>query len=239
MDQAGVDTAILLGWYWQTPAACELQNTFLAQCHRQHPDRLQVCAAVHPDSSRSPETQVLRWRDEGFCGLGELSPHSISGGDPNGDSRWDEWFAAAGVAGLPVNLHVTDPRSRSFPGKVDTPLGDFLKWGRNHSATTFVLAHGGGRMPWFTPEVLSLPNVVFDMAAFPLLYPPPSLDAWVAQCGASKLCWGSDHPLDLYPKYNDEGSWARWRAAIDQSGWGDEVSGALLGGNAMRVFNLG
>ncbi len=234
MDAAGVDEAVLLGWYWETASACEQQNAFFERAVAAHPDRLRACAAWHPALG----CEVARtWREQGFVGIGELSPHSVSSAD---DRRWDELFALAGELELPINLHVTDPRSRPFPGKVETPLRDFLGWATRHPRTTFVLAHGGGRMPWFKPEVLRLPNVVFDMAAFPLLYPPPGWDAWMAQCRPAKLLWGSDHPLNLYPKDGDEAAGlARWRAEVAGAGWGDEVLAAVLGGNAARVYRRG
>src|ERR1019366_4780343 len=48
MDAAGGGRAVLLGWYWQTPAACARHNRFYAECLRRHPDRLSAFAALHP-----------------------------------------------------------------------------------------------------------------------------------------------------------------------------------------------
>ena len=232
LDQAGVAEAILLGWYWQSVEACERQNAFFAEVVAGHGDRLRACAAWHPQMGTEV---VATWRDAGFVGIGELSPHSIGLAD---DSAWSSLFVAAGKAGLPVNLHVTDPRSRPFPGKVETRLADFTDWARAHPQTTFVLAHGGGRMPWFKPEVLRLPNVAFDLAAFPLLYPPPGLDAWLAQCTSAKLLWGSDHPLDLYPRSRDgSGSGLRrWCREWVETGFGDEVLSAVMHDNCDRIY---
>lgn len=232
MDAAGVDEVILLGWYWETVAAARSHNAFMAAAAARHPDRLRACASWHP--AMGPEV-VRTWREAGFVGVGELSPHSMDAG--GNEAAWDAMFAAAGAAGLPVNLHVTDPRSRPFPGKVTTPLVDFVTWARRHPGTTFVLAHGGGRLPWFKPEVLQRPNVVFDLAAFPLLYPPPELDAWVAQCRVDKLLWGSDHPLRLFPGMADAtAGWRRWRQALPDAGFGDEVCAAVLSQNADRIY---
>lgn len=231
MDAAGVDEAVLLGWYWQTAAACRRQNAFFATVMERHGDRLRGCATWHPEMDVA---EVATWRAAGFVGIGELSPHSVGA---VGDPRWDALLSAAGAAGLAVNLHVTDPRSRPYVGRVETPLFDFLTWARRHPGTTLVLAHGGGRLPWLLPEILRLPNVVFDLAAFPLLYPPPELDAWIARCGPERLLWGSDHPLDLYPRVqHDDGGWRTWRTALTASGYGDEVRAAVLGGNAARIY---
>lgn len=235
MDAAGVDEAILLGWYWETPAACEWQNAFYAEVIAMHPRRFRACATVHPAMAAQPGQLVADLADRGFVGLGELSPHSVGAADVL-SPWWDELFAAAGEAGLPVNLHVTDPKSRWFPGRVETPLDDFIGWARRHPATTFVLAHGGGRLPWLRPEILRCRNVHFDLAAFPLLYPPPELDAWVAQVGAGRLLWGTDTPLDLYPRNEAANSMREFRAELMACGFGDETNAALFGDNAAAVF---
>src|SRR5579883_1361978 len=40
MDRAGVDRAVLLGWYWRRADTCAVQNRFFAETIREHPDRL-------------------------------------------------------------------------------------------------------------------------------------------------------------------------------------------------------
>src|SRR5471032_3166230 len=40
MDRAGVERAILLGWYWEKPETCVWQNRFHGECVRAHPQRL-------------------------------------------------------------------------------------------------------------------------------------------------------------------------------------------------------
>src|SRR5258708_14383061 len=72
---------------------------------------------------------------------------------------------------MPVNLHVTDPASRKYPGRIETPLEDFVRLAREFPASQFILAHWGGGLAW-SPEAAALPNVWFDTAASPLLYGP-------------------------------------------------------------------
>src|SRR3954469_9036983 len=77
MDAAAVERAVLLGWYWQKPATCMLQNRFYARCVREHPTRLSAFATLHPGAGLSATlAEIRRSRDEGLVGLGELSPHS-------------------------------------------------------------------------------------------------------------------------------------------------------------------
>jgi len=186
MDVAGVECAVLLGWYWESLESCRLQNRFYADCIRVHPDRLSAFASVHPGVGNEGETAALAeldWaRENGLCGLGELSPHSV-GWDVD-DPLLAAVLERAGDWGWPVNLHVTESDSRPYPGKVETPLGDFLTLAEAHPRTRFILAHWGGLVPFYfaglslearqessLASFSSLPqNLYFDTAASPLIY---------------------------------------------------------------------
>src|SRR5476649_815142 len=61
MDAAGVERAILLGWYWETPASCARQNRFYAECLRAHPGRLSAFATFHPAAGAAAVAEELRW----------------------------------------------------------------------------------------------------------------------------------------------------------------------------------
>ncbi|WP_438483461.1 amidohydrolase family protein [Oleiharenicola lentus] len=192
LDLAGVEKAVLLGWYWENHTTCFEQNRFYAECMKAHPDRLAAFATLHPAAGEAALAE-MRWAaDAGFKGLGELSPHSqrVSVEDVN----WKRVLALAGELKLPVNLHVTDPLSRSFPGRVDTPLADFGQMAREFPQTTFILAHWGGGLAW-DERVAKLPNVWFDTAASPLLYGP---EVW-KKAPDARVLFGSDYPLILYP----------------------------------------
>lgn len=236
MDAAGVAHAVLLGWYWQTPAACVLQNRFYAACVAAHPDRLSACATVQPADLPAARAEIQWAREHGFRGLGELSPHSTA--LAHDDAAWHEVLDLAGQAGLPVNLHVTDPGSRAYPGRVDTPLDHFMTWARRHAATRFVLAHGGGGLPWQVPEARGLPNLWYDTAAFPLLYPAETIRRWIAEVGPDRLLWGTDWPLDLYPRHTDRPAMGGFRSEVDRLELPTAARQALMGGNAARVYGL-
>src|SRR5690606_2520354 len=81
MDAAGVERAVLLGWYWERPENCVWQNRFYADCVRAHPDRFAAWAAVHAGApAEAVREELRRARDDGLTGLGELSPHSQGAG---------------------------------------------------------------------------------------------------------------------------------------------------------------
>lgn len=199
MDAAGVDRAVLLGWYWEKHDTCALQNRFYARCVRGHPDRLSAFAAVHAGAGGRALEEVRRAQGEGLVGLGELSPHSqrVAVDDPG----WHAVLDLAGELGLPVNLHVTDPAGGKYPGRVETPPADFLAMATAFPQVKFILAHWAGRL-WREPEAGGrLPgNVWIDTAATPLLYGEPIWVEGLRACGAERVLWGTDYPLDLYPR---------------------------------------
>jgi predicted TIM-barrel fold metal-dependent hydrolase len=241
MDEAGVDRAVLLGWYWENHVTCVWQNRFYAECVRAHPDRLSAFATVHAGAGREAVLgEIRRAVDDGLCGLGELSPHSQ--GFSVEDETWNATLALAGELRLPVNLHVTEPEGKRYPGKVETPLGDFVRMAKAHPRTTFVLAHWGARLPLHSElgtEALALPNLSYDTAASPLIYSPVVASEMLARFGAERVLFGSDYPLFLYPNAPEQPS--SMRAFVDEfrtAQLPDDVRAAVLGGNAARMLGL-
>ena len=253
MDAAGVARAVLQGWYWERPGTCAWQNRFYEACARAHPDRLRACAALHPGTGGGA-ADVARMRDEvrraadaGFAGLGELSPHSQ--GVEAGNAALCEALSLAGELGLAVCLHVSEPAggagARKYPGKVETPLGDFARWARMFPGTRFVLAHWGARLPLdaeWGGVAQKLGNVFYDTAASPLVYgAKKSAALWgemAGAAGAGRILFGTDYPLELYPG-NAAGAAAGIAGLLEEArGSGLDAAGleAVLGGNAQRIF---
>ncbi len=233
MDAAGIDRAVLLGWYWEKPDTCLWQNRFYAAAVRAHPDRFSAFTSFHAGTGPDAVAADLRQaRDAGFCGVGELSPpaQGIAADDPG----LAQVFATAGELGLPVNVHVTDPQSRPYPGKIETPADDFVGWARAHPRTTFVLAHWGGRFPLTDPRFRELPNLRYDTAASPLLYDASIWREMVSAVGAEKIWFGSDFPLHLYPAATDAPEMARRLAEARAAA----MPPAVLGENAARALGL-
>ncbi len=237
MDAAGVARAVLLGWYWERPETCARQNRFYAACVRAHPDRLAAFATVHPAAGRTAALEeVRRARGEGLCGLGELSPHSQ--GYKVSDATFGAVLRLAARLKLPVNLHVTDPDSREYPGRVATPLKDFIWLARKYPGTTFILAHWGGLLPLRRLSMLKLTNVYYDTAASPLLYDEGIWRRFLAQVPLERVLFGSDYPLNVYPRLDAEPAMARLVAELHRSGLTAAQLRAVAGGNAKRLFAL-
>jgi predicted TIM-barrel fold metal-dependent hydrolase len=235
LDKAGVDRAVLQGWYWENHANAISQNRFYAECVRAHPDRLSAFATVHPAAGREALDEMLRARDSGLIGLGELSPHAQGLGLD--DTRWQAVLGLAGEWGWPVNLHVTDPNSRAYPGRVETPLVDFQALAKAFPQVKFILAHWGGRL-WRAGGAWPA-NVWVDTAAAPLLY-GAGCAIWsegLQAVGAERVLWGTDYPLVLYPQNNGTetltGFLAEAREHVNH-----EALSAILGGNAAQILKL-
>ncbi len=236
MDAAGVDRAVLLGWYWENHESCVGHNRFYAECVRAHPDRLSAFSTVHPAAGEAALAEIRRAHGDGLIGLGELSPHSqhVSVDDPS----WRAVLTLAGELGMPVNLHVTDPSSATgnYPGRVETPLADFVSLAQAFPNVNFILAHWGGC--WWRHGVRLADNVWFDTAASPLLYAPTVFGEGVTACGADRVLWGTDYPLDLYPREAATetmgGFLAETREALPA-----DISGNVMGGNASRLLGIG
>jgi uncharacterized protein len=236
MDAAGVARAVLLGWYWENPDTCAWQNRFYADCIRAHPQRLSAFATFHPAAgAAATREEILRACGEGLIGLGELSPHSqrFAIDDP----VFTAALALAGELKLPVNLHVTDPATRPYVGRIETPLTDFVALARRFPATTFILAHWGGMLPLAEAHAGEppLPNVYYDTAASPLLYDAGVWTRALPRFGRERVLFGSDFPLNLYPKLDETPGLVRLVSEARAADAGEEV----LHENARRVLGLG
>jgi predicted TIM-barrel fold metal-dependent hydrolase len=236
MDAAEVSRAVLLGWYWERAENCRGQNRFYAACARAHPDRLAAFATVQPRAgAAAAREEMRRAHGEGLTGLGELSPHA------QGYACDSEAFRAvlelAAEFGWPVNLHVTDPDSRPYAGRVETPLADFTRLAREFPQVTFVLAHWGGLLPLRDPAVVGMENVQFDTAASPLLYGPDVWRRFLAAVPAGRVRFGSDFPLNLYPGIDAAPNLARLVAEAHRSGLEAAQLHAIMRGNAAGLFS--
>lgn len=235
MDAAGVARAVLLGWYWEKPESCVMQNRFYAKWVQAHPDRLAAFATLHPAAGRKATLdEVRRAHGEGLCGLGELSPHS------QGYSVDDPVFGAvlklAARLHLPVNLHVTDPESGNYPGRVETPLKDFVRLARKYPKTAFILAHWGGLLPLRQSSALALRNVYYDTAASPLLYAEDIWRRFLAVVPVERVLFGSDYPLNVYPRIDAEPNLVRLVAEVHRAAPNADQLQAVVCDNAARII---
>lgn len=119
------------------------------------------------------------------------------------DPAWIECIKFATEQSWPVNFHVTEPVGHEHPGRVPTPLEDFLWLAREFPELKIILAHAGGLFPFYelNPKVRNeLRNVYYDLAACPLLYESSIYRKLIDTVGHKKIIWGTDYPLKIFPK---------------------------------------
>jgi predicted TIM-barrel fold metal-dependent hydrolase len=200
MDCAGVDRCALLAWYWEKPETCRLHNDWNARWIEEDPDRFYAFAAIHPEMNDPMEELQIR-HDQGFSGIGEC--HPMAQGFSMRDPSWLACMEFASEKGWPVNFHVTEPVGHDHPGRIPTPLDDFLWLARQFPELKIILAHAGGLFPFFelNPRLKpELANVYYDLAACPLLYEPSLYRLLLDTVGHEKIIWGSDYPLRIFPR---------------------------------------
>ncbi len=199
MDNAMVDRAVLLGWYWENPETCALQNEWTSQWISRDPDRFIGFVSLHP-GIQNPIESLKRSKDLGFLGIGECHPW-LQGSSIRNDN-WMNCMQFACDQGWPVTFHVTEPVGHDYPGRVQTPLEEFLWLARQLPALKIILAHAGGLFPFYelNPKIRpDLKNVYYDLAACPLLYDPSIYRKLIETVGMEKILWGTDYPLRIFP----------------------------------------
>ncbi len=240
MDAAGVDQAILQGWYWERAATCHWHNELMAEWVGRFPKRLKFFAAVAPGEGPAATLEVLEAAEAlGACGVGELLGQ-VQGFTFEGEAwrHLAEWVQARD---WPICLHVTEAAGHTYPGRVETPLMDYVELLRTYPALKVILAHWGGGLPFFflNPKLRPLlKNVYFDCAASPLLYKDGVFPSVVEMVGVEHLLFGSDFPLRLYAKHTAAAGLKRFVDEVrDMAKLTEAQRAALLGGNARRLLS--
>lgn len=235
MDRAGVERAVLLGWYWEQAANCSRQNRFFAECVRAHGDRLSAFATVQPVAGGAAAVaEMRRAMEDGLVGLGELSPHAQ--GYAADGAEFAAVLAAAAEWRWPVNLHVTDARGPVYPGRTETPQEDFCGLARAWPSVRFVLAHWGGGRALRDGAGQVFENVSYDTAASPLLYDGGIWPRFMAEAGVEKVLFGSDYPLNNYPQAGPDAEMCRLLDEVRRAGLSDEERAALFWENGRRLI---
>ena len=239
MDAAGVDRAVMLGWYWENQQTCELQNAWHLDWLREDGDRFIGFAAVQPLAGVRAFDGLRRAIDSGLLGIGEI--HPAAQGFAMDHPTWIKILDWAQESNIPVTMHATEPAGHGYPGKVSTPLEDFLWVARRFPELTIILAHWGGGLPFYelNPECRkTLKHVFYDTAASPLIYDGRIFRSVVDIIGAEKVIFGSDYPLMLYPREVREPGLGRFVAETRSSGLDDAQLECVLGGNMARVLGI-
>lgn len=200
MQQAGINKSVLLGWYWENPDTCILQNNWCAKWILENPNKFFGFVSLHPKTP-NPLDELKKRQDQGFLGIGECHPWA-QGASPK-NTNWIKCMQFASDNGWPVTYHVTEPVGHEYAGRIPTPFEDFLWLVREFPELKIILAHAGGLFPFYelNPKIKTeLKNVYYDLAACPLIYVPSLYRKLIEVVGPEKILWGTDYPLRIFPK---------------------------------------
>jgi len=237
MDRAGVEKCVLLGWYWENQATCDLQNRWLIDSVQAHPDRLLGFAAVQPRAKQLAADSLKRALDGGLCGIGELFPQAQ--GYAFRDPYFERIIEIAIDRNAPINLHVTDPLIVTTMASKATPLEGFVRLAKRFPAAKLILAHWGGGLPFYELNRqlrAILQNVSYDCAASPLLYSNRIFRQVIDLIGADRVLYGSDYPLLVYPREQKAPEFKRFLNEIVSVDLTAEEQEKVLGENLLRLI---
>ena len=232
MEEAEVDTSVVLGFAWSEQELCREHNEYLLETAARSGGRIIPFCVIQPRAGDDALTEIERCVRGGARGLGELRPESQGYALEHGAG--DMLAGAALRHDLVLLFHVSEPVGHAYPGKSGLSLDAFYRFVSCHQGLTAVGAHWAGGLPFYAlmPEVReALANVYVDTAATPLLYGQAIYGQVAALVGAERILFGSDYPLI---------SQRRQRQAIED-GLGDDEDGRrlILGENACRLLRLG
>lgn len=232
MDAAEVQQAVILGWYWEQPDTCYENIAWQTEWIAQHPDRLLAFAPFNAKGGAASIEALKRAFDKGCSGIGEINPPAQ--GYAYDDEILDTALQLAASESKIVNLHVTDPDTRDYPGKIETPFASLHQLAERHPETTFVFAHLAGMM--HLPQLKALDNVYVDTAAVPLLYPPDIYQSVIDQIGSDRILFGTDYPLRTFPKRQRKPDFQSHLESIRASGISTIDLDKILRGNIKRLI---
>ena len=237
MDKASVDQVVVLGWYWENPVTCRLQNDWSKQLIEEYPDRFIAFASLHP-GSKSPTDDLKRCQEQGFRGIGECHP-GVQGTDLK-SPEWQACLSFASENGWPVNFHVTEQVGHDYPGRVPTPYNEFHWLAQEFPELKIILSHAGGLFPFFelNPKVRrEVTNIYYDLSACPLLYEPTLYQKLIDVVGCEKILWGTDFPLRIYPAKQSHPDFSLLQEEVlSNTNLNPTQRNALFGGNLLSLL---
>jgi hypothetical protein len=224
MEEESVEAAVILGFPWRRESHWRRHNEVILEAQRRWPQKFFGFCAAHP-ARPGGVREIERCLAAGARGIGELAFYMR-------DRSEDIMSILAPVAELcqhykaPLMLHATDRAGSEYPGRSLTPLAAVYQTIKAFPETTWILAHWGGRLPFYgllkkeAPEVFR--NVYFDTAASPYIYRPVIYRVVADMVGPEKIIFGSDYPL-LPP--------SRYLKEMQEAGLPEDWQEMILGKN--------
>jgi len=229
MDQAEIDTSVILNTGWMSQELCAQINDYILEAAARYPERLVPFCAIQPKVGEAAIVELERCARGGARGIGELRP-DIQGFDLGDKGLMEPFAEVARRYHLLFLIHASEPVGHLYPGKGTITPDILYRFISNFPELRVICAHWGGGLPFYAlmPEVASaLANTFFDTAATPFLYQPQIFKHIAEIAGADKILFGSDYPLLAPSRIIDQ---------IESVGLSPEVKAMILGGNARRLL---
>ena len=240
MDEAGIDQVVIMGEYRMQHETSVARNTQALELLRRWPDRISAFACVQPRTGEKAIDELKRCLDGGMVGVGESNPYGQ--GHTFTDPGFLQLVEYCIEVDIPLNLHVNEEVGHYYPGKTNTPLRRYYWLAKTYPALKLILAHWGGGL--FFYELMSevrevLRNVWYDTAASPLLYPTARIFDVALRCiDHGKILYGSDYPLRIYPRRQQEPDFTTFIDEIEGLGLEPAIMKDIMGRNAARLLGL-
>lgn len=231
MDHSGVDMSIMCGFGWASHDLCKMHNDYMLDCISRYPHRLSGLAAVQPLDADTALAEAERCISGGMVGVGELMPDG-QGFTLDDSSRLGPFFEGAEEMRLVVMTHATEPVGREYPGKESVTPDVIWNMVQAYPRLQLVLAHWGGGYPFYElmPEVRGVSQgIYYDSAASTYLYAPQVFLQVGQIVGFHRILWGTDYPVLTQRRFIQR---------VRQLPLDPADLNAVLGGNAIRLFNL-
>lgn len=240
MDEDGVDMIVMQGWAWQSHELCVEHNDCVIEVINKYPDRFIGFASIQPKAGWKAIYEVERCLNAGMKGIGELSPQAH--GFSPADTEFIELVRATAKLGGCICLHSNEPVGHFYFGKGTTPLLEYFALAKACPDARIVLAHWGGGMPFYEmmPSCKSvLKNVYYDTAASPLLYEMDIFPNVLKMVGPTKILFGTDYPLILYPRSGQNSpGFKQFIQDIKEAGLDEDTYKNIMGLNTKSLLGL-
>lgn len=231
MEKTGVDKSVIFGFSCLDLGMAREANDYIIETVRRYPDRF-IGFAIVPPRDPGMEQELIRCREAGLKGVGEIIPSAVHT-DISDQDQVGRFTALCKELDIPILMHTNELVGHYYPGKGKMGPEQAYRFAVNNPENRIIFAHWGGGLPFYElmPELSeSLRHVYYDIAASPFLFRPQVYEAARTAGVLDKVMLGSDFPLLSPARYYKE--WAATSLTEDEKN-------GIWGENAVRFFGLG
>ncbi len=230
MEKTGIDKSVVFGFSCLDPGMAREANDYIIETVKRYPDRF-IGFAIVPPQDAGMEKELIRCREAGLAGVGEVIPASVHI-DISDQDQVGNFTAVCRELDLPILMHTNELVGHYYAGKGEMGPEQAYHFAINNPDNRIIFAHWGGGLFCYElmPEVKeSLQHVYYDTAASPFLFYPAVYETARLAGVLPKVLLGSDYPLLPPSRYYKE--WAATNLT-------EEEKEEVWGGNAARFFGF-